>query len=258
MAKACGVKVLQVLHRLRARSSASPGARRSTSVALLPLGGYVKMAGDDRTRSSAGGGHAASWRSPPGSAAPSSLAGPAFNLVFPVLVYFFVFVGATRGDATRRRRVEPGLPAAGGLRPGDRMLAVDGEEVRDASRTCAAFIGRWLGQPSLIVCERDGQPSPLRGDADTRRGFVADRHRRAGLIGVEPGGRRGGRAPGLPGGRAGLRTFDRVLAVNGVAREGREPAAPGDALGGRAGSPEVRAEAAGGGAWCPGRPCPRC
>src|SRR4051812_47602460 len=56
-------------------------------------------------------------------------AGPAFNLVFPVLVYLAVFSGFPQ-MSTRVGSVVPGLPAAQAhLQPGDKVVAVNGHPV---------------------------------------------------------------------------------------------------------------------------------
>src|SRR5512140_2627179 len=100
-------------------------------IAALPLGGYVKMAGDVPNEELAPEDAARGFLAQaPWKRALIVAAGPVFNLVFPVLVYFFVFFGAHQALSTRVGSVEPGLPAAAaGLQPGDRIVAVDGRKV---------------------------------------------------------------------------------------------------------------------------------
>src|SRR4029078_11225627 len=57
------------------------------------------------------------------------LAGPVMNLVFPVLLYFAVFVGDGPFLPPTVGVVLPGHPADGKLMPGDRIMSVNGEEV---------------------------------------------------------------------------------------------------------------------------------
>src|SRR5438309_11401405 len=82
-------------------------------ISWIPLGGYVKMAGEQPyeelppEEAKRGFLAQAPWKR-----ALIVAAGPVFNLVFPVLVYFFVFLGAHETLSTRVGSVEPGLPAA--------------------------------------------------------------------------------------------------------------------------------------------------
>jgi regulator of sigma E protease len=56
-------------------------------------------------------------------------AGPIMNLIFPVVLYFSVFVGERNFLPPTIGVVLPGHAADGKLLPGDRILAVDGEEI---------------------------------------------------------------------------------------------------------------------------------
>ena len=57
------------------------------------------------------------------------MAGPAMKVIFPVLLYFAVFVGETRFLPPTVGVVLPGHPAEGKLREGDRVLAINGERI---------------------------------------------------------------------------------------------------------------------------------
>ncbi|MEK6273962.1 MAG: site-2 protease family protein [Actinomycetota bacterium] len=86
-------------------------------------------------------------------------AGPGTNLLFAIVLFFllFLFVG---GKATRTiEEVERGMPAeAVGLRPGDKILAINGRHVKPdrISRAITSSNGR----PLTITVRRDG-PQPV-------------------------------------------------------------------------------------------------
>lgn len=93
----------------------------------IPLGGFVKMAGEngeDAEPDSFGA-------KPPWQRLLILLAGPTMNILFALGIFFFAFlVGSPRG-LTTVTSVAPNSPAAAaGLRDGDRILAVDGQQVR--------------------------------------------------------------------------------------------------------------------------------
>ncbi|MCI0572314.1 MAG: RIP metalloprotease RseP [Myxococcaceae bacterium] len=218
-AKACGVKVLRFSFGFGPRLFGFRKGETDYCLSLLPLGGYVLMAGAH--------GHE---ELPPGEEHRSLLAktpwqrtfiaamGPFFSLAFPVLVYFFLFLGPQERLAARVGSVEPASPAAAaGLRPGDRILVVEGQPIRTFDDMVDAFRPVY-GRPVAVTMERDGRPlvaevTPIKVDEPTEAGTVVSR----GVIGVSPFVRRAvvGVPAGSPAAAAGLQTFDRIVAVNG-------------------------------------------
>ncbi|HXY01625.1 MAG TPA: RIP metalloprotease RseP [Candidatus Limnocylindrales bacterium] len=126
-------------------------------VSALPLGGYVRMAGQDITDIDSGD------QKPTGAPdellskkrwqrALISFAGPAINLIFPVLLLgvYFVIAGEPYFAYTDKPLVVVGLPADGsnapnassGLRVGDRVVSINGVKNPtwgDASNTVSAL-----------------------------------------------------------------------------------------------------------------------
>jgi len=133
------------------------------------------------------------------------------------LLYFIVGLGVHERISTRIGSVEPGLPAAeAGLRPGDYVRAVDGEPVRTFDELKSQLQPRY-GRPVALLVERDGNRfvadvTPAK-NVETNPIETVSR----GMIGISPISR----PPilGVPSGSvaagAGLRTFDRVLQLNG-------------------------------------------
>ncbi|MFX5839999.1 PDZ domain-containing protein, partial [Acinetobacter baumannii] len=59
-------------------------------------------------------------------------AGPLINLLFAVLLYWFLFLQGTESIRPVVGRVLPDTPAAtAGMLPGDELLAIDGKRVTD-------------------------------------------------------------------------------------------------------------------------------
>src|SRR5439155_9912878 len=106
--------------------------RGDTEYALswMPLGGYVRLSGEDGPVQPAERARAFSHR-PAWQRLVVILAGPAANLIFPVLLFAHLY--AQKGSALSPTigAVFAGQPAAeADLRPGDRITAVDGETVQ--------------------------------------------------------------------------------------------------------------------------------
>jgi regulator of sigma E protease len=219
VAKACGVKVLKFSIGFGPKLIGFTKGETEYQIALLPLGGYVKMAGDlpheELTPEEASRGFLAQ---PPWKRGLIVLAGPAFNLIFPILIYFFVYVGPHQATSTLIRTVSPGLPAAAaGIRPGDRLVSVDGVEVRTFNDISEAFIGRFE-RPMPVVVDRGGQRVTLEVTPQKLVESNPIETVEKGSIGIGAASRP--TLVGVPRGSAaetaGLRTFDRVLSVNGV------------------------------------------
>ncbi len=218
-AKWAGVKVLKFSIGFGPRIFGFRRGETEYQVAWVPLGGFVRMAGelpeddvspDDLRRSFMS---AAWWKR-----AIIVAAGPAMNLVFPVLVFFFVFLGDHQGLAPQVGWVEPGYPAAAaGLRPGDLVTSVDGEPIYEFGEI-ARTLRNVFDRDVTVKVERDGKPLSFtlrphrhteadQGAGKTQRGLLGITSTpRAPIIGVPPGS---------AAEAAGLRTFDRVLTVDG-------------------------------------------
>ncbi|MGP1272844.1 MAG: site-2 protease family protein [Phycisphaerales bacterium] len=129
----------------------------------LPLGGYVKMLGQD----DADPGHR--------SAEPDSFnvkpvwkrmviisAGVVANLVSAALIFVAVFALGLEKPAPVIGTVAEGQPAAAaGLRAGDRILSVNGDPVRSFDDAQMAVLTAHGGRPLRIEVERPGLAAPI-------------------------------------------------------------------------------------------------
>jgi regulator of sigma E protease len=198
------------------------GRETEYQIALIPLGGYVRILGED-----------ASDEIPPELARRSFnaqplwrriivvFAGPAANLILPVLIYFAVFAGESELPAASVGDVIDGSPAAhAGIEPGDRVTAVDGEPIRYWEELEGA-VQDGVGDELKLRIERSDREfekyiRPVENTARTRDGMSS----RAGYIGVTQAPfppMIGVIDPKSPAGRVGLQTGDRIISVDGVA-----------------------------------------
>ncbi len=198
------------------------GRETEYQIALIPLGGYVRILGED-----------AADEIPPDLVGRSFnakplwqrivvvFAGPAANLILPVFIYFAVFAGESQLPAAVVGDVLQDSPAIrAGIEPGDRVLAVNGESVRyweELEHAVQDSIGhelklriqrgdrtfeKYIRPVEFIERTRDGMAERKGYIGITRAPFPP-------LIGVID--------PQSPAGKVGLRTGDRIISVNGVA-----------------------------------------
>ena len=185
-------------------------------ISAIPLGGYVKMAGenpdDSRTGSPDEFLSKTKWQR-----FQILIAGPAMNLLLAVVVMAIVLMQGVEIPAYEDQppdiaAVLPGSPASKvGIRPGDRILKVAEEDVS----TWTAFnmsIGTRANRDVSLLVQREGQTIAM-----TVRPIPETRYE-IGSIGVLPDARPFIRAvnPGDPADRAGLKVDDEVLSVDGV------------------------------------------
>ena len=229
VAKACGVRILKFslgfgppigIGRFRL---AWKRGHTEYVVAWIPLGGFVKMLGE----------HPDEQEDPEACAHPGEtlgakplwqklaivFAGPAMNLLLPVLIFVGMqAVGLPRADAVIGL-VEVGSPAeAAGLLPGDRVTALDGEPVRWWSDVADALRASPRREVELAY-EREGRAAEVRLAVGAREGF--DEYGElaevgwAGLGHSRPSALLGILDPRAAGQTAGLRSGDRVTALAG-------------------------------------------
>jgi regulator of sigma E protease len=241
-AKLCGVRVLKFsigfgppigLGRFR---FAWQRSGTDYVIAWFPLGGFVRMLGDTTEEAIGDRTDEPDWRADPALASQTLgakalwqklfiiFAGPAMNLVLPVLVVWGTLgVGVDRPTA-QVGTVERGSPAAAaGLRPGDRIVAVDGEGVRWWDEVEEAVRERPAGRLALDV-ERGEGPAAVRErvslDVQSRPGLDVFREAKdVGWLGLQHPRQKavvGVTDAASAAARAGLRSGDRVTAVDGA------------------------------------------
>ena len=218
-AKLFGVKVLMFSVGFGPKLLRIRGRETEYCLGLFPLGGFVKMLEEnrhepvlpeDRFRTFDA---QALWKR-----TIIVLAGPAMNLLFPVLLYVAVFAGQSKFAPPTIGVVLPNHAAHGKLIPGDRVLAIDDVRITtfaELMRTVRKSPGREL----RLKVFRNNKHVPVTLTPDERtdsRGLgIVDK---IGSIGVgpnRPAAVVGISDAGSPAYRAGLRTFDVITSVRG-------------------------------------------
>jgi regulator of sigma E protease len=192
-------------------------------VSAIPLGGYVRMAGQDLSEVDS------TNQAPTGASdelmskarwqrAFIAFAGPAVNLIFPVLllVGYFVAIGvpypAWEDQPVQVTAVPKDSPsAAAGLQPGDKVVAINGE--RTASWEQADKILSKITPNSRLSIEVENAAGRRTIEVPLQ---AKDAERPDKLLGFAPvKAVIDDVAPGMPAKRAGLREGDLIRAVDG-------------------------------------------
>jgi regulator of sigma E protease len=196
-------------------------------LAAIPLGGYVKML-DEREGPVAPADLERSFtRRPPWQRIAVLLAGPLFNIAFAILVLWAMLwaSGITQVKAVVGDVAAKSVAATGGLRSGDEIVSLDGAAVGDQRDVVFGLLDSMSadGTADLVVRGRDGSRREAHlsvPDAAARRKLTEPSllFKGLGFEFWEP------RIPPVlskviengPGARAGLKSGDEVLAIDGV------------------------------------------
>jgi regulator of sigma E protease len=134
------------------------------AVSAVPLGGYVKMLGEDDEEEARANPERAFSTQRVGRRAAIVFAGPAMNFVFAFVAYAMLFatVGVDMPSTEARvGGVTPSLPAAAaGLQAADRIVAIDGTPIETWEQLSKTILGSKGARLHLEV-ERDGKRFPL-------------------------------------------------------------------------------------------------
>jgi len=139
------------------------------AVGAIPLGGYVKITGMNPHEELAPEiAHRAYYRQPVWKRIVVIGAGPLVNIVLAFLILWVLFMAANRTEPTPVvERVSGGMPAASVLKPGDRLVSVDGRrgEPVDFQKAISGHdckgdqrAGCTAQEPAQITFVRGGEP----------------------------------------------------------------------------------------------------
>jgi regulator of sigma E protease len=221
LARLFGVKVLRFSLGFGPKLVSWVAGATEYRLSLFPLGGYVRLLGEDPEEPVAEIDRGRTLHSKPlWQRYAIVVAGPAFNLLLPIGIYFFHYMGQRTLLPPTVGTVLSGLPAAqAGLLPGDRVETVNGSPIRyweELERTIASSPGKTLRlgvRRGPDAEERDVTPVRVERPGSLRLREVV------GWVGISPRFHLpevGVIDTTSPAWQAGLRTFDYVVGVNGL------------------------------------------
>jgi regulator of sigma E protease len=195
-------------------------------IAAIPLGGYVKMLDEREGAVESADLHRAFTRRPPWQRILVLLAGPAFNIIFAILLLagMLLVTGSTEVRPVLGNIVAESPAALAGLRAGDEVITLNGRAVQGQGDVVLGLLDHMSGDGAALLGVRDEQ-----GNAREARLNVSDPAERRRLTEPELLLRGLGlgfwqpQVPALigevfadtPAARGGLLKGDEVLAFNG-------------------------------------------
>ena len=221
VAKLFGVKVLRFSLGFGPRLVGFTVRGTEYRLSLFPLGGYLRMLGEDASEPVPQHDYErALFARPLWQRYAIVIAGPVFNLLLPVGIYFVHYLGHKTLLSPTIGTVIAGLPAdKAGFLPGDRVESVDGkdvhywEELEEIIADSPGKTMRFVIRRGNVAEERDVTVA-----TDVRKGPL-NLNQTVGWIGVSPRFQ----LPEIgvidltsPAAHAGLRTFDYLVSVNGA------------------------------------------
>jgi len=123
-------------------------------ISLIPLGGYVKPAGENPEEKRDG----APWEflsKPVGIRAAIVAAGPVFNYLVAFIIFAFVFFIGVPTLTTKVGALEDGYPAQkAGIQKGDRIISVNGEKIKFWEELSASIQDKTDNKPVVLELQR--------------------------------------------------------------------------------------------------------
>ncbi|MFV9687112.1 sigma E protease regulator RseP [Pantoea sp. ARC607] len=191
-------------------------------IALIPLGGYVKML-DERVESvPAELRHQAFNNKAVWQRASIIAAGPVANFIFAIFAYWVVFIHGVPGVRPVIGEILNGSVAAEAqITPGMELKAVDGIETPDWDAVRMALVGKIGDSTTTLTVARFGEEATQRKQLDLRNWqFEPDKQDPVAALGIQP------RGPQIettlaevqansPASEAGLQAGDRIVKVDG-------------------------------------------
>ena len=197
-------------------------------IAMIPLGGYVKMLDESEGNVATHERHRAFNRQPLSTRVAVVVAGPAFNFLFAILAYWCMYMIGVDGLRPIVAQAAPGSVAErAGFQPGDEMESVQGGKVATWQSAVQAIITASLDEREIGVEVVDA--SHRRQERVIDLGTIAVDDLTGGRffegLGLAPARPAlpaviGRVEPGRPAQRDGLRPGDRVVQADGEAVAG--------------------------------------
>ena len=190
VARRCGVTVLTFSLGFGPKIFSRKRGDTEYCISAIPLGGYVRMLGDDPTQELSEEMRARAFLTQP---IPQKIsiaaAGPAFNLLLAILIFTAVYLSGVPVLTPHVGEVQKGSAAeAGGLKPDDVILSIDGEVLEEwealrprlqsaGGKESTFVVGRGGSEVSLQITPRRQETEDILGTPETLW-----------LIGIQPKG----------------------------------------------------------------------
>ena len=159
MAKALGVRVERFAIGFGPKIFSFKKNDTDYAVCLIPLGGYVKMAGDERADCK--GGKEEFFSKPVAHRALIVLSGPVVNYLFAFICFCLVFMIGFPALGTNVKETVAGYPAhEAGFLSGDKILAINNAQVH-SWEDVQKFISRSLDDNISFLVDRKGGQKTL-------------------------------------------------------------------------------------------------
>ena len=188
-------------------------------ISLLPLGGYVKMAGENPLEARTGD-PGEFMSHPRWQRFLIAIAGPAMNIILAVVVLTGVYMFRHECPAYLNKPAEIGWVADGspaqkaGFEQGDKIVSVHGKSNPTWDDVRYQILGS-INQPLEVEVQRGSQTLPLSLTARIPEKDDVDLFTALGLVPAEPT-IVDKVSPGEPADKAGLKPGDEIVAINGV------------------------------------------
>lgn len=226
LARLFGIRVLEFSVGFGPQIAAFTRGDTTYRIAPLPLGGYVRILGQDRSEVIPPELESVSFQSKPlWQRTLVIAAGPAFSLLLPFIVFFFAALADSTVDPAVVGTVRPDGPAAGKLLPGDIVTAVNDEPI-DGWWELTRVTSKSAGKPIDYTVRRgDAIVGPITIVPENDVDFLAPElgvSRNVGRIHITPHFPRPVVVvdPAGAAAKAGLRSWDLVASVDAVPMRG--------------------------------------
>ena len=220
VAKASGVSVLKFSLGFGPKVIGKKVGETEYLISALPLGGYVKMLGEGHDEEVSEADKEKSFSNkPPLTKMGIVVAGPAFNILFTVLVYAFVFMYGMEVLSSVVGYVEKGSPAYhSGIRSGDKLIKIDDENITEWGNI-DDYVSKKVGEKISVTIIRDGREMVVEATPEKQDSFnIFQEPIEIGSIGVWPfiSTVVGQVSKDSPAEVGGLKSGDKIISIEGI------------------------------------------
>ena len=186
VAKRAGVSVLKFSLGFGPKIAGFTRGGTEYLLSAIPLGGYVKMLGEDPKEEVADLERSFSAK-PIGWRSLIILAGPGSNFLLAIAIFWVVFMVGVPTLTTKVGEVMEGFPAReAGLLRGDRIVGIEGQPI-EKWEELAKQIHQSPGRPVRLTVEREGQRFDLAvAPKATKQKNLFGEEQEIGLLGIAP------------------------------------------------------------------------